>query len=520
MLLLFTTGCSSASNQEIESSLLNQLPVWAACPTEYYAKKEYLATNFDRANTSCTQLEVPISYDNLKLGTKTIALMGIGDKSQPHVFYNPGGPGASGIEAIQTINYPAELTDNYFIVGFDPRGVGFSSPVRCDDKADLESYFETDLYIETLAEAEEAESKYLDFIATCAAANPYWWTITTQNTVKDIELMRAVLTKKPLNFIGSSYGTTLAMEYLRAYPENIGKIMLDSPVLIGLDLDQDRLEQARGFDEAFERLFEACAKDDNCPGNTALGSAELFKQKLVQADQGKVLGYFGITKSVQFPKSTIASANLMLDGLYQMSYFELEDIYRDFKAGFVDLITENDSWIFEYYGLLYNGYDPETKKRSNMNEILYIVNCLDIDSRRFKSESELKKFDRQIQQTAPLVHYLNTSPNNFFWLPKRQGCEWSWLAVEDDLIPDPPAKVPGPVNESGKQLLIIASTGDNATPYSGAVKVAEQLKSPLITYDGTGHAIAFNGNACLAKLISDFFGQASPKLTDVTCARD
>ena len=143
---------------------------------------------------------------------------------------------------------------------------------------------------------------------------------------------------------------------------------------------------------------------------------------------------------------------------------------------------------------------------------------MDIDSRDFDTKAEIKEFDRKYAKVAPIVDYLYTAPNKYSWTSERQGCEWSWLAFEDDSIPNPPAKALGPVNNSDKQLLIIASTGDNATPYAGAVNVARSLKSPLVTFEGTGHAVAFNGDACLTKTIVDFFSSPEPVLTAVTCA--
>ena len=517
---LVFTGCNSETGTASDSlsTYQNQNIDWVPCHADYFLKKDFRLKDFDKNNTSCTEVVVPISYEDLTLGNKVVAMMGLGNIEKPFVFYNPGGPGASGIEAIQTIDFPTVLDEDYFVVGFDPRGVGKSSPIRCDDDADLESYFKYDLYIESKAEADEAEAGYLEFIRTCAEANPFWWSVNTANTVKDIEIMREVLTSRPLNFIGSSYGTTLAMEYVRAFPDQVGKIMLDSPVLIGLDNDEDSLQQGKGFNDAFERIFNECAVDTKCPGESVMGVAELFKEKLLEADAGMVLGYWGVQQSPLDTNSTVGSANLILDGLFQMSYYELDDIYSDFRRGFKDLVEKDDSWIFEYFGLVYHGYDPETKERSNMDEILYIVNCMDIDSRDFDTKAEIKEFDRKYAKVAPIVDYLYTAPNKYSWTSERQGCEWSWLAFEDDSIPNPPAKALGPVNNSDKQLLIIASTGDNATPYAGAVKVARSLKSPLVTFEGTGHAVAFNGDACLTKTIVDFFSSPEPVLTAVTCA--
>lgn len=517
LLSLILASCNSATNTIDKSEFSNQTVEWNKCPENYFIEADYMAEDFSKENAICAEIEVPVSYEDTSIGTLTVAMMGIGDSSNPFVFYNPGGPGASGIESVQYLDFPDVLDNEYFVVGFDPRGVGFSSPVRCNDKDDFESYFENDFYVDSQTEAAETESGAFDFVEECANDNPFWWSINTQNTVQDIELMRDVLTDAPLNFIGSSYGTTLAMEYLRAFPANIGKLMLDSPVLIGLDSKDDALQQGKGINAALERLFAACAEDPKCPGDSVMEVAELIKNKLVAADEGKVLGYWGLEKSQSKPDSTVASANLIFDGIFQMTYFELDDVYEEFQRGMNELIGKNDSWIFEFYGLLYNGYEPETKERSNSNEILQIVNCMDIDSREFDSESELREFDAEYKSVAPLVHYLYTPTNGYFWIPERQGCEWTWLAFEDDRIPDPPAKALGPVNESGKQLLIITSKGDNVTPYVGAIEVAEKLKSPLVVFEGTGHAVAFNGNKCIADRITAFFSTGELSSSEVNC---
>ena len=515
---ILLAGCSQVSQTGDLSEFTSQDVAWVTCPSDYFIEADYRAEDFQKDEVICAEVDVPVSYDDPSLGKKTVALMGIGNRQNPFVFYNPGGPGGSGIEAIQSIDFPDVLDDEYFVVGFDPRGVGFSSPVRCDDEADFESYFDGDFYIDSDAEAKEAEAGNVAFVEECADENPFWWSVNTLNTVKDIELMRDLLTGAPLNFIGSSYGTTLAMEYLRAYPENVGKVMLDSPVLIGLDSDEDALQQGKGINDALERLFAECAADAKCPGDTVMEVAELIKAKMVEADEGKVLGYWGLEKTKSNPDATIASATLIFDGVFQMTYFEVDDVYEEFRRGMVDLIQNNDSWIFEFYGLLYNGYDPETRERSNSSEILEIVNCMDIDSREFDTEEEIREFEEEYKSVAPLVYFMYVPVNGYLWIPERQGCEWTWLAFDDDNIPDPPAKANGPVNESGKQLLVITSKGDNVTPYVGAIEVAEKLKSPLVVFDGTGHAIAFNGNACISDKISAFFATGELPAAEVTCA--
>ncbi|NDD26317.1 MAG: alpha/beta fold hydrolase, partial [Actinobacteria bacterium] len=130
------------------------------------------------------------------------------------IFINPGGPGQSGIEQLQWSNFPEDLIAHYNIVGFDPRGVGNSdlsdgTEIKCSDELDYRSYFEGEGSPANLEEYEASIAAGDKYFTDCIEKNPYWWTMSTKSVVDDLEIMRKVLLKdEPLNFIGSSYGTT------------------------------------------------------------------------------------------------------------------------------------------------------------------------------------------------------------------------------------------------------------------------------------------------------------------------
>jgi len=97
----------------------------------------------------CTTAHVPLDYDKPAGRAIGIALIRLAATDRAHrigsLFVNPGGPGNSGVqfvrEAARTA-YPAEVRARYDIVGFDPRGVAASTPVRCfDSSAEREQFF-------------------------------------------------------------------------------------------------------------------------------------------------------------------------------------------------------------------------------------------------------------------------------------------------------------------------------------------------------------------------------------------
>ncbi len=104
--------------------------------------------------------------------------------------------------------------------------------------------------------------------------------------------------------------------------------------------------------------------------------------------------------------------------------------------------------------------------------------------------------------------------------PEEQpGCFWTWRAYEDSKIPDPPANEPALKNTSGKQLFIVGSKGDNVTPYTWSLQVAESLKSNLVTYEGTGHAVLFGGISCLDDLAEKYLLTGQLPAGPVSCSK-
>ena len=105
-----------------------------------------MATTF-RA-ISCAVATVPLDHDQPRGPAIGIALAKVPAADPAHkigtVFVNPGGPGGSGVGLV--INgfgeYLGALLEGRFdVVGFDPRGVASSEPLRCFDSNEAEAAF-------------------------------------------------------------------------------------------------------------------------------------------------------------------------------------------------------------------------------------------------------------------------------------------------------------------------------------------------------------------------------------------
>jgi pimeloyl-ACP methyl ester carboxylesterase len=505
------SGCASTSNANWMEKYTNQTLTWGDCKTKLFAEADYLDAGFKKDDVVCAELIVPISYQqDLNSQDLTLTLMkdpasGATADKVGTMFSNPGGPGQSGLDYIQTVPLPQEVRDAFDVIGFDPRGVGNSSPVRCDDDLDLRSYFEYHFDYENQAQADEDKVAMDEYYQTCIDNNPTWWAMTTENVVQDLELMRKVITpKEDLNFVGHSYGTTIAAVYISNFPNQAGRMVLDSPVASSTDEIEDQVKQTKAFAKARTKLFDRCAADPKCPGDTRAEVEQVLLDLRDSALQGGANGYVAAMKGDNFfQRGNGLSPYLILHGLDLLGYYPTDEVYSIFRTA-MKQAKNFDMSYFEFWGLMMDGYDGNTLERDNSFDILTIVNCLDVDSRDTKTKAERDSDTAKLEAADPFA-------TKFYSLydfepadEAEPGCYWSWRAFEDDNIPDPPKKPEAYTNTSGAEFLIIGSRGDTATPFAWSENVAEDLGSPLVVYEGSGHAQLFGGIKCLDDLAIEY----------------
>jgi len=117
-------------------SFYNQKVSWYACDKKGMGEaKSGKDTGF-----TCAKVKVPLDYSKPDGQTIEIAMkkhLATGSVRQGALFVNPGGPGYSGVEMVENneTQFSPALNQAYDIIGFDPRGVGASTPITCDDGA-------------------------------------------------------------------------------------------------------------------------------------------------------------------------------------------------------------------------------------------------------------------------------------------------------------------------------------------------------------------------------------------------
>jgi pimeloyl-ACP methyl ester carboxylesterase len=187
----------------------------------------------------CATAQVPLDYDQPLGQTISIALIRQPALDPSHrigsLFINPGGPGGSGVDVVRgfTQFFPQELQARFDIVGFDPRGVGLSTPVQCFASAADQQAFLSSIPQFPVTRAEETAyiKAFAQFDELCAARNRNMLAhMSTANADRDMDLLRQAVGDQRLTYLGVSYGTYLGATYVNLFPNRVRAVVLDGAI--------------------------------------------------------------------------------------------------------------------------------------------------------------------------------------------------------------------------------------------------------------------------------------------------
>jgi pimeloyl-ACP methyl ester carboxylesterase len=443
----------------------------------------------------CGSLTVPLDHADPTGLTVRLALT-----RRPHtgstyrgvMLVNPGGPGATGrrLAAIGG-SVPGGVGDSYDWIGFDPRGVGASSPsLHCtrgefgDDRPDYRPT-RAPLVRYWLAKSRS----YAAACARTAGQRALLQHLTTLDTVLDMDDIRAALGATQLSFYGFSYGTYLGEVYATRFPQRVGRFVLDGVVDPTRVWYLSNLDQDRGFDRNIDVFFHYLAAH---PKAFKLGR----KAKAVRR------GYYRELRRLK--KHPAAHHNLgpdelsdaMLDaGYYVYDWVQLGHDYSALVRG-------------HRGGALLARYRRENAGDDNEYAIYNAVSCSDV---AWPGWARTSADARAINRTAPFATWLNTwfnAPCLFWHAPHRAR-----LAVSGASL--------------SSKMLLISETRDAATPYSGALRVRRLFPSASLVAGagGTTHASSLSGVACVDDTVAAYLrsgvvpGRSSGNGPDRTCPR-
>lgn len=470
-----------------------QQPVWKNCT----------GTN---TKARCGTIQVPLDWSKPSAGAINIAVAvnpATNPEKAPYLLMNPGGPGGSGrdwvTEYISSLG-TQKLRNSYNIVGFDPRGVGASTAVKCYDTEKTKTFLYESSPYETGSEADINFTKNLmkDFGAACLKnTGALLGHVDTSSAAKDMDIIRAVLGSKKLNYLGFSYGTQLGITYASFFPKNVGRFVLDGVVDPTVSPDEDSLNQLRGFQSAMRAYLADCiANTPKCPFAGLTVDQAMTK---VGQDYLAVLEKGSKYTSLGSRKLTLNSGFTgMIAALYS------KDSWQYLTMAFTQFwdTKKSDGRVFLLLADSYFDYNQDTNSfGSNDNEAFKAISCL--DSRESDKMSDMVAQNQRALAISPVF--------GRYWQFGGLAC-YGW----------PFKVVKGPADYSAKgapTMLVVGTTNDPATPYSQAANVAHKvLKNAwLLTYQGEGHTAYGSSNSCVANTVDDFLIKGTLPAKEKTC---
>jgi pimeloyl-ACP methyl ester carboxylesterase len=497
VLLLALTGCSKVvGGRALEGSS----PPGQAARAQWGECRVTGSTGDDvpklPAGAQCGKLVVPVDYAKPDGASATLALIRFPATGQKigSLIINPGGPGESGVDAAVSLldTLPADIRQRFDLVGFDPRGVGSSTPeLRCNSDADTDALRadpQVDYSPAGVAHIEDTEKKYVqrcvDRMGKGFLAN-----IGTANVVKDLDALRAALGDDKLNYLGYSYGTRIGSAYAEAYPDKVRAMILDGAIDPDADPVQANIDQAAGFQKAFDAYAADCAKSPTCPLGTDPAKAVDVYHGLVDPLVGK-------------PAATSDPRGLgygdAITGTFTAMYSP--DIWRHLTTGLTELTQGRGDTLLAMSDA-YMDRD-EHGHYSNANDALTAINC--VDDPPITDRATVIDQDRRVRQVAPFMSY-----GQFTGDAPLDDCAF-W--------PVPPTSKPHQASAPGlPPVLVVSTTNDPATPYQAGVDLAKELGGGLLTYGGTQHTVTFEGDTCVDKYAVAYLTDLAMPPQDAKC---
>lgn len=245
-LALLLTACGGGGKSTTDDERLaryrEQTVNWTSCPEELINPE---ATSPVALATRCAKIIAPINYDDPDQGDLEIAISRVPAMDTAGrrgiLLLNPGGPGADGfmwpaiLYNLLNGSNPADelgqrqlmLINQYDLIGFSPRGTGYSTVLECESEVELlgVSYAAAHRYVPGNIDNMLRNASNM---AQACQQNPLHSAIHTEFTVQDMDLIRHLLQEDKMNYLGYSYGTWLGAWYASRFPERVGRMVLDS----------------------------------------------------------------------------------------------------------------------------------------------------------------------------------------------------------------------------------------------------------------------------------------------------
>lgn len=503
--LLLLAGCTPAAGppdpgaeaSPAETGLapyLAQELDWGACAGT--ATNEADAELFANPALECASVEVPIDYDEPEGATANVALLRLPatGEAEGSLLVDPGGPGGSGTNLV-ALTLPlwqaSPVAERFDIVGFDPRGIGSSTPaLDCytDEEYDAGTAPRFGAVYDVTSAEQAAELAERCTEGSGGVANLV--NAGSTNVVRDMDILREVLGDEKLTYLGYSYGSQLGAMYATTYPEKVRAIVLDGAIAPDLTAQEFRVSQFAGMQARFDDLAAFCAQVPDCVLGTDPAAANERLHELVEplvetppTADGREVSVWDIYLGI-------------VGGLYaESSWPAVVSALTALEAGRADeMLALRDTFYSRTADGAY-GLDQDTN---------IAVRCMDWPR---PTPEETTALARELGEIAPMFDLDVFTEGPFHsecaaWPAPPTGDD-PWLADVEGL----------------PETLVVSVTGDPATPHEGGIALADALGGSLLTVDGKQHgAYLLGGSKCVDRVVDTYLLDLESPPADARCS--
>ncbi|MFJ7900942.1 alpha/beta hydrolase [Streptomyces sp. NPDC096198] len=478
------TGATTASPPRSEppapvlpASLTAQKLTWTGCKSAAAADGDW----------QCATMKAPLDWsrpDGETIGIALIRSRATGGNRQGSLLFNFGGPGGSGIATMPSYaSLVSALHQRYDLVSWDPRGVGASEGVRCRGDKEIQAAESIDATPDDAAEEKAYLDDATDFGQGCAkAAGTLLTHVSTTDTARDMDLMRQVLGDRSLHYFGISYGTELGGVYAHLFPEHVGRMVLDAVVDPTADSVGHAMNQTRGFQRALDDYLASTGQD---PAQGTRKIAELLKRidtKPLPTSSGRKL------------TQTLALTGIILPLYSKESWPVLTGALTAAQSGNGSELLRLADEYNDRDGAGHYGTTTHSQR---------VISCL--DDRQRPTPGEVRTLLPEFEKISPVFgDYMG-------WDTAGWCYDWP-VAGEFD---HPEVGAPG-----AAPILLVGNTGDPATPYEGARRMADELGRGVgveLTWKGEGHGAYGSGSTCVDTTVNAYLLNGTVPRDGTTC---
>jgi pimeloyl-ACP methyl ester carboxylesterase len=464
----------------------------------------------------CATVKVPLDYDqpNGRLIDLAVARLPASDPAHRigSLFINPGGPGASGVQLVlggARLLYAPGVRARFDIVGFDPRGVAASTPVRCfASTEEQQAFYQNYPSIPTTRqELRRAGAKVRELARRCQARAGWLLPhVSTADVARDLDVLRARVGDRRLTYVGYSYGTYLGATYANLFPQRIRALALDAVIdapayTTGRKGSTTFVRQHsdRGSAATLSEFFRLCRQAASrcafgASGNPTRKFAALaarLRERPAQAPDGSTFGYADLVA-------------LTVETLYlPWQWDDLADILEQLHAATTPSATATA--IGRLRALRRAGTRPQSRAAAapydNRLEAATASICGDTTNPR-----SLRAFRRDARAADRRSGYVGA-----YWAYATLPC-LAWPGRAQDGYAGPwsaPTSAP---------ILVLTARFDPATPHRNAVIMDRLLpRSRRLTVNGWAHTALQTRSACADGALERYLVRLALPRRGATC---